>query len=82
MDNLKNPHEVNNWMDPKLIPFGWGQFEESEGWGIVGERESVITVEKGELVDQIFVKINHVHYFQMKYWKYKEMNQLPATGDE
>ena len=30
LDNLSNPHEVKHWMDPKLIPFGWGFFNEQE----------------------------------------------------
>jgi len=28
LDNLINPHEVKHWMDPKIIPFGWGLFSE------------------------------------------------------
>ena len=28
LDNLINPHEVKHWMDPKLIPYGWGLFNE------------------------------------------------------
>ena len=24
LDNLTNPHEVKHWMDPKIIPYGWG----------------------------------------------------------
>ena len=72
LDNLKNPHEVKHWMDPKIIPFGWGQFEEREGWGPFEGTGSVITVEKGELLEQIFTKIIHVFYFQMKYWKYEQ----------
>jgi hypothetical protein len=27
IDNNSNPHEVKHWMDPKLIPYGWGMFE-------------------------------------------------------
>ena len=30
LDNLINPHEVKHWMDPKLIPYGWGLFKEDE----------------------------------------------------
>ena len=30
LDNLINPHEVKHWMDPKIIPFGWGLFAEEE----------------------------------------------------
>ena len=28
LDKLTNPHEVKQWVDPKLIPFAWGLFEE------------------------------------------------------
>ena len=28
LDNLRNPHEVKHWMDPKIIPYGWGMFGE------------------------------------------------------
>merc|ERR1712032_111316 len=27
LDNIANPHEVKHWMDPRLIPFGWGLFD-------------------------------------------------------
>ena len=27
IDNNSNPHEVKHWMDPKLIPYGWGMFQ-------------------------------------------------------
>ena len=30
LDNLTNPHEVKHWMDPRIIPFGWGLFKEEE----------------------------------------------------
>ena len=33
IDNLSNPHEVKHWMDPKLIPYGWGMFEGLTGGG-------------------------------------------------
>ena len=39
LDNLTNPHEVKHWMDPKIIPFGWGLF-----W----EKDEVIAVEAGD----------------------------------
>ena len=38
LDNLTNPHEVKHWMDPKIIPFGWGLF---------GEQDEVIIIETG-----------------------------------
>jgi len=30
MDNVINPHEVKHWMDPEIIPFGWGLFTDDE----------------------------------------------------
>ena len=30
LDNLSNPHEVKHWMDPKLIPFAWGFYNEQQ----------------------------------------------------
>ena len=39
LDNLTNPHEVKHWMDPKIIPFGWGLF---------GEQDEIIVIETGE----------------------------------
>lgn len=30
LDNLVNPHEVKHWMDPKIIPFGWGLYREDQ----------------------------------------------------
>ena len=38
LDNIANPHEVKHWMDPKLIPFGWGLFEVDD---------EIIVIEKG-----------------------------------
>merc|ERR1719402_928963 len=29
LDNLVNPHEVKHWMDPNIIPFGWGLYNEA-----------------------------------------------------
>ena len=39
LDNLTNPHEVKHWVDPKIIPFGWGHFR---------VEEEVITLETGQ----------------------------------
>ena len=25
-----NPHEVKHWMDPDIIPFGWGLYEDGD----------------------------------------------------
>ena len=40
LDNIANPHEVKHWIDPRLIPFGWGLFDV--------EDEEVIVIEKGK----------------------------------
>merc|ERR1719458_455438 len=39
VESLVNPHEVKHWMDPQLIPYGWGLFS---------EKEEVILVEQEE----------------------------------
>ena len=38
LDNIANPHEVKHWMDPRLIPFGWGLFDLDD---------EVIVIERG-----------------------------------
>lgn len=30
IDNLVNPHEVKHWIDPNIIPYGWGLFREED----------------------------------------------------
>jgi len=30
LDNRINPHEVKHWIDPRIIPYGWGLFSEAE----------------------------------------------------
>ena len=40
LDNITNPHEVKHWMDPRLIPFGWGLFDVDD---------EIIVIEKGEI---------------------------------
>jgi len=30
LDDLINPHEVKHWIDPRIIPYGWGLFSEAE----------------------------------------------------
>ena len=42
IDNLANPHEVKHWMDPKLIPYGWGLFEGLDGNEDLGKYQSMI----------------------------------------
>jgi len=39
LDNLVNPHEVKHWMDPKIIPFGWGLFRDDDEVLVI-EREA------------------------------------------
>ena len=34
LDNLTNPHEVKHWMDPKIIPYGWGMFADNDDDGM------------------------------------------------
>ena len=34
LDNLTNPHEVKHWMDPKIIPYGWGMFGDNDDDGM------------------------------------------------
>lgn len=50
LDNIANPHEVKHWMDPRLIPFGWGLFDMDD---------EVIVIERGANV-QLFVIITFV----------------------
>ena len=47
LDTLTNPHEVKHWVDPKIIPFGWGLFE---------EKDEVITIENGEYAQRYISK--------------------------
>ena len=30
LDNLTNPQEVKHWIDPRIIPFGWGIFDSNQ----------------------------------------------------
>ena len=30
LDNLVNIHEIKHWMDPSLIGFGWGLYQEKD----------------------------------------------------
>ena len=51
LDNLTNPQEVKHWIDPKIIPFGWGifdsaQFEKTEGRDVNCLILPLITVER------------------------------------
>ena len=48
LDNLINPHEVKHWMDPKIIPFGWGLFSEDGDEILVLDKGSVggVRIEK------------------------------------
>ena len=51
LDNLTNPQEVKHWIDPRIIPFGWGifdssQFEKAEGKDVNCLILPLITVER------------------------------------
>ena len=49
LDNLSNPHEVKHWMDPKLIPFGWG--------GFFNEQEEKLSVDSRLVLDGDIVAV-------------------------
>ena len=42
--------QVKHWMDPQLIPYGWGLFSEKEEVILVEQQEENVN-EKGMLVD-------------------------------
>ena len=42
LDSLDNPHEVKHWVEPAIIPYGWGLFEDDDEVLVI-ERE--VTVE-------------------------------------
>jgi len=63
LDNLINPHEVKHWMDPALIPYGWGLFSEGEEVIVVErgtEDEKVEEMEPPVAVTGILVKPGHL----------------------
>jgi len=41
LDNLDNPHEVKHWVEPAIIPYGWGMFEEDDEVLVVEREETV-----------------------------------------
>ena len=41
LDSLDNPHEVKHWVEPAIIPYGWGLFEDDDEV-IVIEREETV----------------------------------------
>ena len=42
LDSLDNPHEVKHWVDPHIIPYGWGLYQDDD---------EVLVIEKEETVD-------------------------------
>ena len=42
LDSLDNPHEVKHWVEPAIIPYGWGLFEDDD---------EVLVIEQEEIVD-------------------------------
>jgi len=46
VDSLVNPHEVKHWMDPQLIPYGWGLFTEKDEVILVEQEEEEETKEE------------------------------------
>ena len=61
LDNIANPHEVKHWMDPKLIPFGWGLFEVDD---------EIIVIEKGTLSSDLFTMLNTLNLQTLMQWRY------------
>merc|ERR1712037_833207 len=58
LDNLINPHEVKHWMDPEIIPFGWGLFKEEEEEVVVekkcldGQTNKEVLMKPGDLEEE------------------------------
>jgi hypothetical protein len=48
-----NPHEVKHWIDPNIIPYGWGLFKEEDEVKVedkgqdTGQNIGKVSVEKG-----------------------------------
>ena len=60
LDNIANPHEVKHWMDPRLIPFGWGLFDIDD---------EVIVIERGLFIKMLEQsKILHKTFQSLKSW--------------
>jgi len=79
LDNLINPHEVKHWMDPALIPYGWGLFSEGEEV-IVVERGTQDEKEPPVAVTGILVKPGHLVHLvdggdQARKWSSSENGQ-------
>lgn len=64
LDNLLNIHEVKHWMDPQIIPYGWGLFSEGEEVIVVenedGEEEGVKELVPPLAVTGLLVKPTHL----------------------
>jgi len=50
MDNVINPHEVKHWMDPEIIPFGWGLFTNDEEVVVIEGEECEMPLCVSELI--------------------------------
>jgi len=44
LDNITNPHEVKHWMDPRLIPFGWGLFDVDDEIIVIEKEPEVLEI--------------------------------------
>jgi len=59
LDNLVNPHEVKHWMDPRIIPFGWGLYREDQE--LLVEDKDLFTNAVGKLKpEDVSQKQNHL----------------------
>lgn len=52
MDNVINPHEVKHWMDPEIIPFGWGLFTDDEEVIMIEGEEGEMPLCVSELISK------------------------------
>ena len=41
LDSLDNPHEVKHWVEPDIIPYGWGLFEDDDEVLVIEREETV-----------------------------------------
>ena len=41
LDSLDNPHEVKHWVEPAIIPYGWGLFEDDDEVLVIEREETV-----------------------------------------
>jgi len=50
---LVNPHEVKHWIDPNIIPYGWGLFKEEDELKVEDKGE-----DQGEDKGEVMIRSN------------------------